>query len=216
MFAYQTRRFGNFGLTRHKAGLVAVITLGLYAFSSLAGNPATAASSTCAMSTAAVENAKGKNTGDLANFLLAHKSQNLTEISFAQDGEPTSIAKWQGRTVLLNLWATWCAPCLREMPALDALQKELGGDGFEVVAVSIDMKSDKKPKAFYKKTGIKDLAFYQDQSMGIFTSLRKLGIAKGMPTTVLIGKDGCMIGSLSGPAEWHGQDAITMIKSVMK
>lgn len=215
MFANQTRRFGIFGLTRHKTGLVAVITLGLYAFSSLAGNPALAASSTCALSTAAVENAKGKNTGDLANFLLAAKPQNLTEISFTRDGEPINIATWQGRTVLLNLWATWCAPCLREMPELDALQKELGSDGFEVVAVSIDMKSDKKPKAFYKKTGIKNLAFYQDKSMGIFTSLRKLGIAKGMPTTVLIGKDGCMIGSLSGPAEWNSADAKMLIKAAM-
>ncbi|TIM93265.1 MAG: TlpA family protein disulfide reductase, partial [Mesorhizobium sp.] len=73
-----------------------------------------------------------------------------------------------GKTVLLNLWATWCAPCRAEMPALDALQKEKGGNTFEVVAVNVDTGDDAKPKKFLKEIGIETLGYYRDATMGLF------------------------------------------------
>ena len=97
-----------------------------------------------------------------------------------------TLADWRGRTVLLNLWATWCVPCRKEMPALDALQAKLGGADFEVVAVNIDTRNLDKPKAWLKEVGISTLAYYADPSAKVFQDLKAIGKAFGMPTTLLI------------------------------
>ena len=91
-----------------------------------------------------------------------------------------------GKTVLLNLWATWCAPCRDEMPALDALQKEMGGDDFEVVAVNVDTGDDTKPRKFLAETGVAALAYYRDNTLGLFNELKQRGLALGLPVTLLI------------------------------
>ena len=93
--------------------------------------------------------------GEVAAVKVANRGLKVPDLAF-QDaaGKPLTLAHWRGRTVLLNLWATWCVPCRKEMPALDALEKKLGGPDFQVVAVNIDTRDPDKPKAFLKELGI--------------------------------------------------------------
>ena len=86
-----------------------------------------------------------------------------------------TLADRKGKTLLVNLWATWCAPCRAEMPALDALQQAKGGADFEVVAINVDTGDDAKPKKFLAETGVKTLAYYRDASMGAFNMLKERG-----------------------------------------
>jgi thiol-disulfide isomerase/thioredoxin len=115
----------------------------------------------------------------------------------------------------LNLWATWCAPCREEMPALDALEGEFGGPDFSVVAVSIDTQQPEKARAFLDELKIRKLGFFQDSSGKLFQDLKLAGRAVGLPTTLLIDKEGCEIGYLPGPAHWASEDAKTMIRSAL-
>lgn len=130
------------------------------------------------------------------------------------DGKPLTLQDFAGKTVLLNLWATWCFPCREEMPALDRLENLMGNNGFEVVAVNIDTGSDEKPKAFLSETGIKHLKAYRDDTMGIFNALKKEGLAVGLPVTLLVDAKGCVMGSMNGPAAWDGPDAKALIEAV--
>ena len=117
--------------------------------------------------------------------------------------------------MLLNLWATWCVPCRKEMPALDALQTRLGGDKFEVVAVNIDTRNLDKPKAWLQEVGIRQLGYYADPSAKVFQDLKAVGKAFGMPTTLLIDPQGCELGTLAGPAEWASEDAVKLIEAAL-
>ena len=130
-------------------------------------------------------------------------------------GKKLTLADFKGKTVLLNLWATWCVPCRKEMPTLDALEQKLGSPDFQVVAVNIDTRDAGKPKAFLKEIGVKDLAYYADASAKSFQDLKAVGRAFGMPTTLLVDPNGCEIGTIAGPAEWASDDAVKMIKAAL-
>ena len=148
-------------------------------------------------------------------MLAASPPQSLSDLAFnGPDGQPMTLRDLSGKTVLMNLWATWCAPCRAEMPALDALQKEMGGDGFEVVAVNVDTGDDTKPKAFLAETGVASLAYYRDNTLRLFNDLKKRALALGLPVTLLIDGDGCLLAHMNGPAEWHGEDARRLIEAV--
>ncbi len=124
------------------------------------------------------------------------------------DDRPRELADFKGRTVLVNLWATWCVPCREEMPALDKLQAEFGGPGFEVVAINVDTRNPEKPKAWLQQNGIRNLAYYADPSGKLLQVLQKSGHAVGLPTTMLLDSSGCEIALLKGPAEWASPDAV--------
>jgi thiol-disulfide isomerase/thioredoxin len=129
--------------------------------------------------------------GEVAAVKVSTDPKPLPNLSFGgPEGRPTSLADLKGRTVLLNLWATWCVPCRQEMPALDRLQGELGGQDFEVVAVNIDTRNLDKPKAWLEAAGVTRLAYYADPQAKVFQDLRQLGKAVGMPTTLLIDPQG--------------------------
>jgi thiol-disulfide isomerase/thioredoxin len=117
--------------------------------------------------------------------------------------------------VLFNLWATWCVPCRKEMPALDALQARLGGPDFEVVAVNIDTRDPEKPKRWLHEVGIGHLAYYADPAAKTFQDLKAVGKAFGMPTTLLIDREGCELAALAGPAEWASGDAVKLIEAAL-
>ena len=117
--------------------------------------------------------------------------------------------------MLLNLWATWCVPCRKEMPALDALAGKLGGPAFEVVAVNIDTRDPDKPKNWLKEVGIERLAYYADPSAKVFQELKVVGRAIGMPTTLLVDPTGCEIGTIAGPAEWASDDAVKLVTAAL-
>ena len=136
----------------------------------------------------------------------------MASFAFNNDaGQAKTLADRSGKTVLFNLWATWCAPCRAEMPALDALQKELGSDTFEVVPVSVDLGEPTKPKKFYNDIGLKSVGFFHDSELATLNTLKKNGLAFGLPATLLIDGKGCVLGTLNGPAEWAGDDAKGLI-----
>ncbi len=155
-------------------------------------------------------------TGDVAAVLPADPPQSVKALAFnTPDGKPMTLAERAGKTVLLNLWATWCAPCREEMPALDALQKELGGEKFEVIAVNVDTGDDVKPKKFLAETGIEALGYYRDNTLALFNDLKKRGLALGLPVTLLIDDEGCLLGHMNGPADWAGADAKRLIEAAI-
>ena len=152
-------------------------------------------------------------TGDIAAFQVAETASDVSDLAFTDvEGRPKKLSDWQGRTVLLNLWATWCAPCRKEMPALDRLEKALGGTAFQVVAVNIDTRGRDKPNRFLDRIGVTTLNRYFDQSAEIFKKLRNRGLAYGMPTTLLVDRRGCLLGHLAGAAEWDSPDAQALIR----
>ncbi len=137
--------------------------------------------------------------GDLAALAIAVEPHRAQPLEFEREGgDKLTLADFHGRAVLLNLWATWCAPCRSEMPALDRLQAAAGDKGFEVVAVNVDTARLERRSAFLDGVGVKTLARYADPSGDAFETLRKDGKALGLPVTMLIDKDGCEIGAAAG------------------
>jgi len=154
--------------------------------------------------------------GEVAAMMAASPPRSLVSLAFNDpEGNPTTIGGLSGKVLLVNLWATWCAPCRAEMPALDALQRDLGSDRFEVVAVNVDTGDDTKPRRFLAETGIADLAYYRDNTLGLFNDLKKRGLALGLPVTLLIDRDGCLLASMNGPAEWAGADARALVETAL-
>ncbi len=149
--------------------------------------------------------------GQVAAMVAAQPPRPLDVTFKGPDGKDLKTADFAGKTVLLNLWATWCGPCREEMPALNTLQKEMGGEDFEVVAVNIDTGSDEKPKAFLAEYGIDSLGYYRDSSMGVFNALKKEGLAFGLPVTLIMDGKGCLISAMNGPAAWDSPDAKALI-----
>ncbi|MEP9387805.1 TlpA disulfide reductase family protein [Mesorhizobium sp. KR9-304] len=196
------------------AGAVAV-----YVTSRPAGNqqaPAASVSETdvaaCAAKADTAKSVAASATGEVAAMLSADPPQSLKSLAFNDpEGRPMTLADRAGKTVLLNLWATWCFPCREEMPALNALQKELGGDRFEVIAVNVDAGDDAKPKKFLSETRIDTLGYYRDNTLALFNELKKRGLALGLPVTLLIDAEGCLLAHMNGPADWSGEDAKRLI-----
>jgi thiol-disulfide isomerase/thioredoxin len=176
-------------------------------------NPANAA---CGPALAAAQRIAPLAHGEVAAVQVASEARALPPLAFTDaTGAPKTLADWHGRTVLLNLWATWCVPCRKEMPALQALQQKLGGATFEVVAVNIDTRDPEKPKAWLRDVGVDQLAYYADPSAKVFQELKLIGKGFGMPTTLLIDPSGCEIATLAGPAEWASDDAVALVKAAL-
>jgi len=147
--------------------------------------------------------------GDMQNFTVHKVPRPVANISFKDEsGREMSLSGFQGKVVLLNLWATWCAPCRREMPDIDALQAKYGGDKFVVIALSQDRKGVQAVRDFYREIGVKNLRVYIDQKARTARKLR----APGLPTTLLLSAGGEEIGRLIGPANWNSVDAHRLIE----
>lgn len=143
-------------------------------------------------------------------FAVHATPQDVPEIRFTDgDGRALTLADFRGRTILVNIWATWCPPCIREMPTLDNLQAELGGPGFEVVALSIDRAGTTVVKRFFKKIGLSNLSLYIDETSRAAAALR----AFGLPATVLIDPEGRELGRLIGPAQWDTPEMVAFLRS---
>jgi thiol-disulfide isomerase/thioredoxin len=155
--------------------------------------------------------------GELAALTMASAPLRLPDLTFEDaEGKPRKLSDWRGRTVLVNLWATWCVPCRKEMPALESLQTKLGGPNFQVVAVNIDTRDPEKPKNFLKEASLTRLDYFSDQKAKVFQDLKGIGRALGMPTSVLVDGEGCEIGTIAGPAEWASDDAVNLITAAIK
>ena len=179
------------------------------------GGKEAAKSSACPGAASMAARLKPLVHGEIAALSLATQPRPLPELSFdAPGGAKASLADFKGQTVLLNLWASWCVPCRQEMPALDRLQGLRGSKDFAVVAVNVDTARLDRLPAFLKETGIVNLKLYTDGTASAFQTLKQAGKVIGLPTTILIGKDGCEIGTMAGPAQWDSQDALTLIDAV--
>ena len=150
--------------------------------------------------------------GELAALQVTSEPRRAEQFTFERDGgAKLTPADFKGRPILLNLWATWCVPCRAEMPALDRLQAKDGGADFEVVAINVDTARLERAPAFLNEIGVKNLTRYADPSADAFEALRLAGKALGLPTSLLIDKDGCEIGVVAGPANWDAPDAVAAV-----
>jgi thiol-disulfide isomerase/thioredoxin len=140
----------------------------------------------------------------------AEASPPVPELRFLGAAEKRhTLADFRGKVVLLNIWATWCAPCREEMPALDRLQQALGGPDFEVVALSIDGGGMAVVRSFYDEVGIRALAPYVDASMQAGSALRLVGV----PTTLLLDRGGKERWRKAGPAQWDAPEIVEALRS---
>jgi thiol-disulfide isomerase/thioredoxin len=193
-------------------GTLAILA-GVYGIERLRGNPADAA---CRPAVALAKRLAPLAHGEVAALTVAHEPFRVPDLAFTdREGHARTLAQWKGRTVLLNLWATWCVPCRKEMPALDALEQKLGGPAFEVVAVNIDTRDPDKPRTWLKDIGITRLAYYSDPSAKVFQDLKLAGKAFGMPTTLLVDRAGCELGEIAGPAEWASEDGVKLVSAAL-
>lgn len=196
------------------AALAAVLGLVLYGMAPPGGKEAAVTNPACAASQALARRLGPLVRGEVASMTLARTSSPLPPLGFTEeDGARVTLADFRGRTVLLNLWATWCLPCRKEMPALDRLQGSRGSDEFSVVTINIDTAKLDRIKAFWTETGIANLTFYADSTAETFQALKQAGKALGLPTTILIGPDGCEIGTMAGPAQWDSKDALALVEA---
>jgi len=172
-----------------------------------APNPACAAAAARASELGRLAN------GGVAAFVVAKSPEPLQSLVFdGPDGASTDLAGFKGKTLLVNIWATWCVPCRQEMPALDRLQNQLGSDKFEVVAINVDTSRLDKPKAFLAEIGVKSLKYYADPKADIFFRLKQSGELLGLPTSILVDPSGCALGQLSGPAVWDSPEALALVR----
>lgn len=154
------------------------------------------------------------SAGDPPAGLILHEAPKaLPEVSFqGGDGQALSLSAFRGKTLLVNIWATWCPPCRHEMPTLDRLEGRLGGPAFKVVTLSIDRSGPDKVREFFAEIDVKNLALYIDPSGKAARDLRAIGL----PVTILIDPQGRELGRLIGPAEWDTPEMIRFLRDFIE
>ena len=155
---------------------------------------------------------KPETASGFAAYIKQATPKDLPALTFVDGvGAAKDNAVFKGKVTLLNLWATWCAPCRKEMPELAQLQRDLGGADFQVVSLSQDLKGYGASWDFLKQVGANNLTLYADEKGAALDALR----APGLPVTLLLDRDGRELGRLLGPADWAGEAAKTLIKGAI-
>jgi thiol-disulfide isomerase/thioredoxin len=148
--------------------------------------------------------------GAVAKFELAKAPKPLPDLEFLDaDDKPVTFAGFKGKVVLINFWATWCAPCVKEMPSLDRLQAAMGKEKFVVLPLSLDGPSKPKVVPFYKDRNLANLGIYFDKGR---KAMQKLDISI-LPTSILVDPAGRELGRLEGEADWDKPEAIALMKA---
>jgi thiol-disulfide isomerase/thioredoxin len=208
---HQDRRFAVFASAGAViVALAAAAVYGMLSFGRNASDPG------CALAVDLAKRIAPLARGELAAFAVAEQGLVVPDLAF-QDagGGERHLSEWRGRTILLNLWATWCIPCRKEMPQLNALQEKLGGPSFEVVAVNIDTRDAEKPRAWLTAAGIDKLAYYADTTAKVFQALKTVARASGLPTSLIIDSAGCEVGTIAGPAEWASSEGLALVMAAV-
>ena len=152
--------------------------------------------------------------GDMKKLIVHSTPEAVSNAAFmlADDAGDATLEDFTGKYVLLNFWATWCAPCRKEMPELDALQKELGGDDFEVLTIATGRNSPEGIKRFFAEKSITSLPRHQDPKQALAA---QMGIF-GLPITVILDPEGREIARMRGDANWHSESAVAIIKALIE
>lgn len=158
----------------------------------------------------ALDRSQSLLVGEMKKFQYAHLGSGAPAISFELDGERLKLADFRGRAVLVNIWATWCAPCLEELPSLDALQGRLGDEDFEVVAIAADPRGPAAARAFFDRLDIVNLKLYADPTLAFASAV---GGADVMPISILYDTSGREVGRLVGGADWASPEAVRLVRS---
>ncbi len=188
---------------------------GVYVGQSGPGNAATAAN--CPANPRLAQAIDAAARGEVAAVRPLDAPFDARAIAFTDETDTAKrVADFSGKTLLVNVWATWCVPCRAEMPALDRLQRERGGADFAVVPVSVDLGDAEKPKRFYEETGLTSLPLYRDETMGVFNDMKAKGIGIGLPLSLIVDGEGCARAAITGPAEWASPDAFNLIDAVRR
>ena len=150
--------------------------------------------------------------GDMRKLMFHETAAEVPGTVFTDaEGGEHRLADWQGKYVLLNFWATWCAPCRKEMPMLDALQTEFGGDAFEVVTVATGRNSVPGIRRFFEEIGVEALPILLDPKQELAREMAVLGL----PITVLIDPEGREIARLIGDADWNSDSARAIVAALL-
>jgi thiol-disulfide isomerase/thioredoxin len=194
---------------------LAVLGLALYGSGLLPGNMG-GALQPCTAAKPALARVDAASKGEVAAMQALPQARPAPEIRFkGPDGAETGLAALKGRLLLVNLWATWCAPCKAEMPALDSLQAQLGGPDFAVVAINVDTRNLDKPPEWLRQAGIHALPFYADPGGRVLPAVQRDTQSPGLPTTMLIDAQGCTLGVMKGPAAWASPDGLALIRAAL-
>jgi thiol-disulfide isomerase/thioredoxin len=132
-------------------------------------------------------------------------------VIYDAEDKPLAISAFKGRGIVLNFWATWCAPCVKEMPDLDRLHALLKKEGIDVLAVSVDRNALRLAKKFYKINEIRHMPVLIDKNRKV---LRRLSI-RGLPTTVLINPEGMEVGRIVGAIEWNSPENVAFLRRLL-
>ena len=127
------------------------------------------------------------------------------------DGQPASLADFAGKVVVLNLWATWCAPCREEMPGLDRLQAQFADRDLVVLALSVDRAGPERVQTFLDEVGVKQLHVYRDPKAAATRAVK----VPGLPATILVDRKGQEVGRVLGIAQWDGPAAVAAVEKLL-
>ncbi|MBI0139538.1 TlpA family protein disulfide reductase [Bartonella sp. W8125] len=190
----------------------------VYSFPSLISVAHAEAASPCTGNAGKIDLIKQSANGFFKNMRFSDEPYDARKLAFKDEaGKDHTLAEFSGKTLLVNLWASWCVPCRTEMPELANLKRSIHSDSFDVMAINIDKTaSDEKVKDFLKSIKADNIVFYRDQSMDVFNEVRKQGLAVGLPITMLIDKNGCLLGSYNGSAPWSNADSEKLMKAAME
>jgi len=150
--------------------------------------------------------------GDMKKLVFHAEPQAASDTAFSDaEGGEHRLSDWQGKHVVLNCWATWCAPCRKEMPMLDALQAEFGGDSFEVVTIAAGRNSVQGIRRFFEEVGVTNLPILLDPKQELS---REMGVF-GLPITVILNPEGQEIARLRGEADWESDSAKAIVAALI-
>ncbi len=150
--------------------------------------------------------------GSMKKLAFAAEPSEVPPISFTDAaGAEFALVDWQGKYVLVNFWATWCAPCRKELPALDALNRDFGGEGFEVVTIATGRNPVPGIERLFAEVGVESLPILLDPKQALS---REMGVL-GLPVSVIIDREGREIARMSGDADWNSDSARAIVAALL-
>jgi thiol-disulfide isomerase/thioredoxin len=199
----------NIVLAAAAVGIVAVIVL---------SNSGTGVAASCPAQPDKASTIDAVASGNLAALQTTGTGRKYSDLQFVDDtGRPITLADFEGRMLLVNFWATWCVPCREEMPALNAIEAEYGGEDFMVVTIDLDVGADgmEKARLFLSDMALYNLPLYADPSFEAFERLKQNAVAVGLPATLLLDENACELAVLQGPAPWDTPDGQRVVETLI-